>query len=470
MSTPPSKLVPLLHPAMSARQQASVATIEREFLAAGFPLALAAAAVVNAYAESSLVPTAANGPMVGLFQLDREVGAGRGMSSAELVDPAANTRAIIREVQGPRGKTLREAIAAGERHPHRLAYLFCRDIERPANAEKKALHREGLTWTVFPGLATPASGGGEIIGGVFRPFLAARPPGVQAALREHDPIVKAAREAHHAAHLNLESAEASYRAARKRERAGETTTADTETAAQVVEEAREAKRRAGLDLDAARSDRRAAVLAARAGTSEDDELGGDIANTMRVVKGTTQLAMATMIEDRLAAAGLPAPIIVAAIVNAYAESGLNPMAYASEENGTNSVGLFQLNSNGVGRGMTVAERQNPQANIDRMLAVYRQGAGRLLEQAYAEGERDIGIFTALWTTQLERPANASAVGVTRRAMSYRMFPDWITLQVVADHVRRHPEEAAAGVGGALVVTGAVATGLYLWMRSRRRAA
>ena len=357
-----SALVSLLNPAMSARQKNSVAIIEREFVAAGFPLALAAAAAVNAYAESSLVPTAANGPMVGLFQLDRNVGAGRGMSDAQLVDPASNTRAIIREVQGSRGKALREAIAAGERHPHRLAYIFCRDIERPKNAETKAMHREGLTWTVFPGLAVPGAGGGELIAG---------------------------------------------------------------------------------------------------------EIGGAIASTMRHMS-PDQMAMASLIEDRLAVAGLAAPIIVAAIVNAWAESGLNPAAVADEPNGTRSVGLFQLNDHGAGTGLTIAERKDPQTNIDRMLAVYRQGAGNLLERAYAAGERDVGVFTSLWTEQLERPKNASAVGVARRAMAYRLFPDWISFRAITDHIGRGGD--GIGFGGFLFASGVIGTGLYLWTRSHRRAA
>lgn len=361
-----SSLVPLLNPQTSQRQRDAAAVIEREFRAAGFPVALAAAAIVNAYAESGLNPQAKWGPMYGLFQLDRVNGAGIGMTEAELFDATKNTRAIIAAVKSWQGRTLREAIERGERHPHLLAGLFARDIERPRDKDKVALHREGLTWVVFPGLVSPAGPGSVVLG--------------------------------------------------------------------------------------------AAV-------------GGAIANGMQRVRDS-QRRMASLIEWRLAAAGLPAEIIVAAIANAYAESGLNPLAVAQEANGTTSAGLFQLNDGkrAAGHDMTLAERQDPEKNIDRMLAVYRAGAGSTLERAYAEGERDIGVFTAAWTERLERPANAEAVGVARRALAYRLFPSWVELRQIAEAAVAKARAATGGGGAVLALVlaaSAVGVGIAATRRGRR---
>lgn len=356
-----SELVRLLSPEASRRQRDSVAVIEDEFIRAGFPLAMAAGASVNAYAESGLNPAARNGPMWGLFQLDANQGAGIGMSEAQLVDARANTRRIVHELKGSRGARIRAALDAGERHPHVLAGMFAVDIERPRDKWKAALHREGLTWVLYPGLVVPGRDPSQVVIG-------------------------------------------------------------------------------------------------------GSAVGGALSEGMTTHLSAAQRAMAALIESRFVAAGIPAEIIAGAIANAYAESRLNPAALADEPNGTQSAGLFQLNDHGAGRGMTIAERQDPAKNIAGILAEYRRGYGNALENAYQSGIRDIGQFAALWTVHLERPQNAEHEGVIRRALAYRLFPAWARFRPLLDVT---PGEAAEG--GAVVLLGlGLVGGLVLFGRRKRR--
>lgn len=80
-----------------------------------------------------------------------------------------------------------------------------------------------------------------------------------------------------------------------------------------------------------------------------------------------QERIVTIIASEAAAAGL-SWLTVAAVVNAYAESRLNPMAIG--DNGA-SVGLFQLHEKGAGKGMTVAQRQDPAQNAARIFDTAR---------------------------------------------------------------------------------------------------
>lgn len=78
-----------------------------------------------------------------------------------------------------------------------------------------------------------------------------------------------------------------------------------------------------------------------------------------------QQAMVTVITQEFAATGL-GWLAVGAVANAYRESALNPAA--SGDNGE-SIGLFQLYSNGAGKGMSVADRADPRLNTRRILEI-----------------------------------------------------------------------------------------------------
>lgn len=160
-------------PGLSSTQLSSLDTIEKEFLAAGLPLEIAAAAAVNGWAESRLNPWAKNPAMsldeakkhvaagrtgmYGLFQLLVPGGAGDGLTVDQMLNATVNTRRIIRAVKGPFGAQLRAAYDAGERNIATLAGIFCRYIERPAKVDAKVTAREGLAMQLFPGIVEAVS-------------------------------------------------------------------------------------------------------------------------------------------------------------------------------------------------------------------------------------------------------------------------------------------------------------------------
>jgi hypothetical protein len=131
--------VPVLNTSRLSAAKVEIARlIEREFAAAGFSPYAAAAAVVNAYAESGFNPAAVGdkGASVGLFQL-HERGAGAGMTVEQRKDPVANTRRII-ETARRSGPFM--ALAATSTSVPDLAASFSTHVERPfdkAGAERK---------------------------------------------------------------------------------------------------------------------------------------------------------------------------------------------------------------------------------------------------------------------------------------------------------------------------------------------
>jgi len=132
--------------------------IVREFLRAGYPLGIALAAVTNAQHESGLSNQAmgdknASGrrESVGLFQLrwsDNDRGAGVGMSDKQRMNPVLNTKRIIKEVKDYGGKLMNEYDSGAT--VGRLAVVFGRDIERPAN---RGEGRDKTAYKIFGNLA-----------------------------------------------------------------------------------------------------------------------------------------------------------------------------------------------------------------------------------------------------------------------------------------------------------------------------
>lgn len=126
-----------------------------EFEAAGVPLGISLAALVNANYESRL--TAALGDSssgtphsFGLFQLNI-YGAGRGMTAEQMLDPTINTKRIIEDYK-KNGKPLRDAYTAGASVAS-LAGLFGKYIERPADREGALTKRANFARELFPSIA-----------------------------------------------------------------------------------------------------------------------------------------------------------------------------------------------------------------------------------------------------------------------------------------------------------------------------
>ena len=132
-----------------------------------------------------------------------------------------------------------------------------------------------------------------------------------------------------------------------------------------------------------------------------------------------QQAMAATITRVMQARGVPPEVIQAAIVNAVAESGLNPSAVGD---GGKSVGLFQLHERGAGSGMSVADRKDPVKNTNRIVDTYLGSQGKPMRAAYAAGERRVSELAALWSANVERPADRAGEMAKRAALALRMFP------------------------------------------------
>ena len=140
---------------------------------------------------------------------------------------------------------------------------------------------------------------------------------------------------------------------------------------------------------------------------------------------SSQRRSATVIDDVLKHRGVPREVIAAAIVNAYAESGLNPAAVGD---GGRSVGLFQLHERGAGHGMSAKARMDPAKNTERIYTVYAGKYGQPIRTAYNDGERSIPVLSALWSTHVERPANKKTEEVKRRAIALRLFPSMVAIE------------------------------------------
>lgn len=129
-----------------------------------------------------------------------------------------------------------------------------------------------------------------------------------------------------------------------------------------------------------------------------------------------QQTYADLISREFAAAGYSAAVGAAAVVNAYAESGLNPNAVGD---GGRSVGLFQLHERGGGAGMTVEQRKDPAQNTRRIIEEANRAAGF---RAVAAVSNDIPTLAAAFSTYVERPADKAGAEATRRALAQRFFP------------------------------------------------
>ena len=138
---------------LTSPQRQNAAIIEREFLAAGYSATLVAAAIVNAIAESGLNPKAAGdgGWSIGLFQMNRKAGAGRGHSVQELEDPTSNAR-ILLSVEKKALDKVEAAVKAGAGVAE-AAGLFAQYVERPRDTLGEKAKRAAAVTRYFPSAA-----------------------------------------------------------------------------------------------------------------------------------------------------------------------------------------------------------------------------------------------------------------------------------------------------------------------------
>lgn len=140
--------------------------------------------------------------------------------------------------------------------------------------------------------------------------------------------------------------------------------------------------------------------------------------SVRARLSPSQRQMAQLIEQEGRAAGLSPNEIAAMIVNAKAESGLNP---GIKGDSGHSIGLFQLNDRGAGHGMSVEERQDPITNIRTILT--REVLTRRGQQfrSRAAAGASIQELAAIFSRDIERPADRAGEQAKRAALASRLF-------------------------------------------------
>lgn len=188
------------------------------------------------------------------------------------------------------------------------------------------------------------------------------------------------------------------------------------------------------------------------GASSNDVGGGFLAEGGAGL-GAEAGANAERVAQIMRSRGIPEPVIAAALVNAVAESGLNANAVGD---GGHSIGIFQLNDNGAGYGMTVESRKNVDRNTEAILA--DQGVKAVLD-AHKSGVTSISELAALWSKHVERPGDEAGAMRDRAALAKQYFP--------SDSVQVQSNEAGAVQGGnyAIVPTGTLAAQEYGASRS-----
>jgi hypothetical protein len=196
----------------------------------------------------------------------------------------------------------------------------------------------------------------------------------------------------------------------------------------------------------------------------------------RLASTAERLNSARVIVREFQAARLPLSLALAAVVNADVESGLNPRASGD---GNKSIGLFQLHESGGGRGMSVAQRQDPTLNTRRIIAEFQAARGRTSGKNLAEGGATIpaeSLNTALargatvaelaglFGFHVERPYDLKAALRDRPERARKLFPG------VAALPGRAVDAGRMVAGGGLLLTGlllAAGIGVGVWAYRRR---
>ena len=138
---------------LSASQIDAAETIQRLFLDAGFSEYVAAAAVVNAFRESSLNPKkkSKTGRYIGLFMLSPDIIA----SERARLQPDLNTLGIINEAL----KSKRFMAVAESEDLWELVEAFSTYVERPREPDLEASQRILDSVELFPEVPAPSRSG-----------------------------------------------------------------------------------------------------------------------------------------------------------------------------------------------------------------------------------------------------------------------------------------------------------------------
>ena len=129
-----------------------------------------------------------------------------------------------------------------------------------------------------------------------------------------------------------------------------------------------------------------------------------------------QKEISEIIENQLKQMEISDNIIAAAIVNAVAESNLDPNAIG--DNGK-SVGAFQLHKNGLGHKLTTEERQNIFTNTNVIgIQILKNSNLTKMDENYCS----IPDLAATFASDILRPSNIEQEKYNRRQLASIIFP------------------------------------------------
>jgi hypothetical protein len=142
------------------------------------------------------------------------------------------------------------------------------------------------------------------------------------------------------------------------------------------------------------------------------------ASVTDVAKGLTieQYEVSETIEEELTQLEIPQNIIAAAIVNAIAESSLNPDAIGD---GGKAVGAFQLHKKGLGKNLSVDDRKNIYTNTN-VIGIQILKNDKLF--ALNENGEEIPELSAVFAEEIMKPANIEDRKEERRKIANKIFP------------------------------------------------
>jgi len=126
-----------------------------------------------------------------------------------------------------------------------------------------------------------------------------------------------------------------------------------------------------------------------------------------------QRIVAQQIESRLRKHRISEGIIMGAIVNAYAESRLDPRAVGPG----NTRGVFQLLPGGLGHDMTIGQMHDVNASADRIAMAIKKNRKMMIA---GQSEADLENITKVFCNEIERPKNKEFRASERVAMLHNL--------------------------------------------------
>ena len=127
-----------------------------------------------------------------------------------------------------------------------------------------------------------------------------------------------------------------------------------------------------------------------------------------------QRMIAQQIESRLRKHRISEGIIMGAIINAYAESRLNPRAVGPG----NTRGVFQLLPSGLGHDMTIDQMHNVNASVDRVVVAIKKSKKMMRA---GQSEVDLENIVKVFCAEIERPKDKQLRAMERAALFRKLI-------------------------------------------------